>query len=344
MKFAAALCAAALCALLASVSLAASPNRTDLPAGCGPRPSWIESATLSGTTADPLPNCFSSGSNQAETLVSVANNRPYAQLITVHGAEIEQTLSSFTDPLAEKLAEDLSRFSSGTGSSAFLLGPEARATIAIDRPAPGPAHEVVMIPAPVNAFAVADRAWALLSTATRRLPVPAATESCVLAAVYRALSGPLRPERALWQMHSCVNASGLQGNRGKLLRKLAALILGNEAFRRVIHLEGTEPHRARIEFMISPSNPNLVNPDILLGPSNLGTLPSGQRIVRHLSASGGAPPYRFYIVTEAGGPGIPSWLKLAADGTLTVEPPAGSTVNLVVEVVDRNGEHSVVPY
>ncbi len=34
-------------------------------------------------------------------------------------------------------------------------------------------------------------------------------------------------------------------------------------------------------------------------------------------------------------PGVPSWLKLAPDGTLIVEPPVGViAVNLPVEVVD----------
>ena len=48
---------------------------------------------------------------------------------------------------------------------------------------------------------------------------------------------------------------------------------------------------------------------------------------------------------EPGGPSVPPWLRLAADGTLTIEPPIGATsVNLPVEVVDSNGEHSVVPY
>ena len=338
-------CAIALSALLAPASLAASPNRTNLPGGCGPRPSWIESATLPEESQDALPSCFSSSSNQAEALLSIANNRPYAQLITLHGAEIEQTLSSFQDPLAARLTTGLSRLSSPKGSSTFLLGPEEHATLAIDRPAPGAAQAVDMTPAPANAFAVASLAWALLSAASKRLSLPAATQTCILAAVYGALQSPPHPERALWRMQACVNVSHLRMNAQKLLRGLAARLLRAPFFREVVHLQGAESHRARIAFLTSPSNPDLINPEIHLGPANLGTLPSGELTVRHLSASGGAPPYRFYLVPEPGGPGVPSWLKLAADGTLSIEPPVGSfTVALPVEVVDSNGEHSVVGY
>ena len=67
-------------------------------------------------------------------------------------------------------------------------------------------------------------------------------------------------------------------------------------------------------------------------------MPGGRTTVEHLSATGGTPPYRFYLVPEPGGPGVPSWLHLAADGTLTLEPPAGvAAVTLPVEVVDSNG-------
>jgi hypothetical protein len=72
---------------------------------------------------------------------------------------------------------------------------------------------------------------------------------------------------------------------------------------------------------------------------------AGTTTVERLSATGGVPPYRFYAVPEAGGPGVPGWLHLAASGTLILEPPAGATaVTLPVEVVDSTGAHSVTPY
>lgn len=340
-----ALCAAALGVLLAPASLGASSNRTGIPLNCGPTPSWIQSATLPGQAQNAFQGCFSSSSNRAEALLILTNNRPYAQLLELKGGAIEQALSSFSDPLAKKLAEGLSRLSPPNGPSTFMLGPEGRASIAIDRPAPGLGETVEIAPAPANAFAVASQAWKLLSAASTRLSVPVASRSCILAAVQGALQRPPRPERALRRIHACVNTSGLSGTGAKLLARLAGRDLRNAAFHEVIHMEGAELHRARIAFQIPPSNPSLINPQIHLGPASFGTLPSGERTVRHLSASGGTPPYRFYLVPEQGGPGVPPWLTLAADGTLTVEPPVGSTVvNLPVEVVDGNGEHSVGGY
>jgi hypothetical protein len=340
------LCAVLVSAVLAPASPAAITDRTrSLPDGCGPKPSWIASATLPQTAQDQFGGCFASSSNQAEAFLGVTNNRPYAELLTLSGAGIDPPLSSFSDPLAERLASGLSDLGPGGGASTFLLGPGGRATLAIDRPAPGVGQVAQMIAAPANAFAVGALAWGLLSSVSKQVSLPAATLSCVLAAVHGALLSPPRPERALRRIKACVNASGLPGKAEMRLSRLAARALGDGAFRTVLHREGSEPHRARIAFTIAPSNPNLINPEIHLGNANLGTLPSGRRTVRHLSASGGAPPYRFYIVPEQGGPTVPPWLTLAADGTLFVKPPEESlSVNFAVEVIDSNGEHSVVPY
>jgi hypothetical protein len=200
--------------------------------------------------------------------------------------------------------------------------------------------------APDNALGVGALAWALLEAAGKHLSLPLGTRSCIAAAVYGGLSSPPHPEWALRRIHGCVDSSGLPGNAEKLLRKLAYRLLRGPSFRDVVRREGREPHPTRIAFTLAPSNPNLVNPAIHLGPANLGTLLGGQRIVKHLSATGGTPPYRFYIVPESGGPEVPPWLALAADGTVTIEPPVGEPVkvNLAVEVVDSNGEHSIVPY
>jgi hypothetical protein len=341
--FAALLCAICLSGTLAPASRAASPNPANLPGGCGPRPSWIETATLPEEGQAALSACFSSKSNQAEALLNVANNRPYAQLITVSGTSPDLAESSFARSLEGALARLLASSSSGTGTSAFLLGPGERAALAIDRPPPGPAEELHIDPAPDNAFAVAALAWRLLSTAAQRVSLPAATESCIAAAVYGALASPPHPELALERMHFCINAAGLSRIPEQLLRELASRLLRDRFFQEVIEREGTEPHPARIALTTSPSNPDLIDPEIHLGSVSLEAS-AGQRTVEHLSATGGVPPYRYYIIPEPGGPGVPSWFHLAADGTLTLEPPAGaSQVDFLIDVIDANGE-SEVPY
>lgn len=337
---AAVLCAISLTATLASVS----PSPASV-SGCGPKPSWIEGATLPAEGQAPLQSCFSTSSSQAGALLSIANNRPYAQLITVSGAQLDLSESSFADSLEGVLSRLLANSSFGMGPSAFLLGPGEDAKLAIDRPVPGEAEEVQIDPASVNAFAMGALAWMLLNTAAKQLSLPTATRSCIAAVVYDVLSTRFQPEVALGRIHVCVNASHLSRNAERTLRKLAGRLLRGRLFEEVIHREGTEPHPARIAFTMSPSNPSLVNPAIHLGPAAFGTLIGGQRTVEHLSASGGTPPYRFYIVPEPGGASVPSWLHLAADGTLTVEPPEGVTsVSLPIEVVDADGEHSIVPY
>lgn len=333
-------CALALGGALSTASSVAGASRAT-PSGCGQPPAWVQSATVVNEAREQLPACFASGSNQAEAVLSVSNNRPYAQLVTVSGASLDLAESSFHGSLQTALARLLANSSSSHGPAAFLLGPGETATLAFDRPAPGPAQIVHVDPAPDNAFAVGALTWRLLNGASKRVRVPLTVQGCIASAIVGALSGPPGPERALRRIHTCVNAAS-RGPRG-VLEGLAGRVLRDSSFKQVIHREGTEPHRSPIAYAMSASNPNLPNPAIQLGPSNLGGLPAGRLTVRHLTASGGTPPYRFYPALEAGGPGLPSWLHLAADGTLTLEPPADTTsVVVAVEVVDANGEHSVV--
>jgi hypothetical protein len=241
--------AAVLCAIPLSATLAsASPSPANLPS-CGPRPSWIESATLPAEGQGPFQSCFSSNSSQAEALLSIANNRPYAQLITISGAQLDLSESSFAGSLEGALSRLLANSSSGMGPSAFLLGPGEGAKLAIERPAPGEAQRVNVDPASVNAFAVGALAWTLLSTAAKHLSLPTATQSCIAAAVYASLSSPPQPEEALRRMHACVNASRLSRNAEKLLRKLASRLLLRRFFREVIHREGTEPRWPSAAYM-----------------------------------------------------------------------------------------------
>ena len=338
---------ALLCAMCVSAALAgASSGATQSPigsSGCGPTPSWIEQATVSQGPEEALTSCFLSSSSQAEAVLRITNNRPYAQLITVTGATLDLAESAFPQPLEAALSRLLANLSPAGTPSPFLLGPGQGASVSIDRPPPGGAQVVHLYPAPGNAFAVGALAWNLLSSASRSTSLPAITQSCIAAAVHGALSTPPEPEEALRRMHACVDAAPLSANSERQLKKLAGSALRDAAFRQVIHREGTEADPARIAYSTTPSDPNLPNAAIHLSPANIGTLRVGQLTVRHLTATGGAPPYRFYLVPEAGGPAVPSWLKLAADGTLSIEPlTAGSSVNLSVEVVDSNGEHSIV--
>jgi hypothetical protein len=340
---AASVCVIALSALLAPVSLAASPSPSRLPGVCGPPPSWIEGVVLPLESQGPFQACFSSRENLAEAVLSIANNRPYAQLITVPGGALDVAESSFASTLERELSTLLTNSTSGGGTSALLLSPGQTARLLIDRPPPGPAQPVHIDPAPDNAFAVGALAWRLLAAAAAHHLLSAGNRSCVARAVDGALSSPLHPELALRRMHSCVNASGLSGKPARLLQTLARRLLSGSFFEEVVHREGAERRLARVAFTIAPSNPNLRNPSIHLTTTNLGTLPSGERTIEHLTAAGGTPPYRFYFVPERGGPGVPTWLYLAPDGTLVVEPPIGVTaVYVQVEVVDSNGEHSLI--
>jgi len=341
---------AALMLVLCAVSLGATllpvgASATHGPSGCGPSPAWIESATVPAESESPLPSCFASSSGHAEAVLSIVNNRPYAQLITVSGATLDLAESSFHDSLEAALSRMLDNSSSPNTPSLFLLGPAEEVSLTIDRPPPGAAQVVHIDPASDNDFAVAALAWRLLSTAAKHLSLPAGVEDCIAQTLDEGLSDPPQPELSLRQIHACVNASGLSGEAQRLLRKLAGSLLRDDYFHEVIHREGTEPHPARIAYTVAASDPYLVNPAIHLTATKGPEVPAGGRTVTHLTAAGGAPPYRFYFVPEAGGPGVPDWVKLAADGTLVIEPPVGSTVvDVPVEVVDSNGEHSDVAY
>ncbi len=337
-----ALCAIALGVLGASASLKGGSAGAAAPIACAAIPAWIAAATLQQGAEVALASCFSQRSSQAEAVLSIANDRPYAQLI-VSGAAIDLTESTFANPLEAAFSKLLAGSSHGRAPSAVLLGPEQSAMLTIDRPPPGAAQEVHIDAAPDNAFAVASVVWTLLRAAGERRLLTAATDSCVASAVDLSLRGPPRPEKALRRVHACVDTAGLPERAEGLLRALAGRLLRDRLFKRVIRRQGTEPHPARIAFTVAASDPELIDPDIQLGPASFGTVQAGRTTVEHLSATGGKPPYRFYTVTEPGGAGVPSWLHLAADGTLTLEPPPGAApVTLPLEVVDSTGAHSVV--
>jgi len=334
-------CVIALGGVSAPVGLAAASAAPSLPGGCEAKPEWIESATLPAAATDPLRSCFADP-GQAEATLSILNDRPYAQLITVRGTALDLAESSFGSALAETAAGLLAQASAGHGVSAFLLGPGDEAKLAVDRPPPGAGREIHIDPAPDNSFAVGAQAWALLSAAGKRLP--ASTTGCILTAVYGTLSGPPHPAHALERIKACVDAAGLSAHAQRLLRRLAVRPLSDALFEKVIKREGSEPYPARLALWIPPSISGPIDSAISLGPANFN-VPGEEKSVEHLTATGGSPPYRFYVVPEPGQAGVPYWFQLAADGTLILEPPAEfAPFDFFIEVVDSNGERSYVPY
>ena len=320
-------------------------NRADLPGGCGATPSWIDSATLPDSNQDPLPVCFGSQSNDDEATLNIVNNRGYAQTITVSGAKVDVAKSIFAGSFEGQIGKLLAQLSSGNGPSAFVLGPGESATVAIDRPPPQQAAlDIHIDPAAKTASGVGELAWALLTTAKDQVGVPLQTENCVLAAVYNTVSSDRGQDSAINQMHSCVDAaSGLSGVAKDVLQKLAYGLLVDDFFYKVIDLEGDELYPAMIGFTIPGSNPTFTSPDIHISPLNLGTLPDGQTTTVQLTAAGGTAPYRFYIWNEpTNAAKVPSWVHLATDGTLTIEPPtsASGEVSFAVYAFDANGDHS----
>ena len=340
--------ATSLSVILASASSAASsvasPTRPNLLRGCGGVPAWIEGAALSHSARDPLSACFQMGSNQAEALLNVANDRDYTELITLAGIAIDLRASSFSDSTDVVLTRLLE--SRGAGTQMLLLGPYSQATLAMDRPAPEEPAQQVHIAAALGApSALSGRAFTFLSAAKKRLAVPLRLERCLVSRLLGGIASARDGALALDQMRQCVDRASSPATRaGRLLRGLAAGLLSERLLRSASAREQREPHAPGVAFTIGSSTPGPYNPAIHLDVANLGSISDGRETTRHLSASGGVPPYRYYIISEPGGAKTPSWVHLVPDGTLTLAPPAGLDVkvNLSVQVVDGNGERSEV--
>jgi len=89
--------------------------------------------------------------------------------------------------------------------------------------------------------------------------------------------------------------------------------------------------------------PPTENPNIHLGNLSFGALPTGQQTIEHLTASGGTPPYSFAIWNDPGNvANVPSWVNVASDGIVTIDPPAGTnqSVSFYVYASDATGQHS----
>ncbi len=337
--------AGCLTVMLAPVSFAKATATALSPTRCGPHPGWIAHAALPDGGRDPLSVCFTAKSNRAEALLSIQSNRDYAQLITLSGVNVVLFESSFSDSLDAGISSRLWHLSLGKTEEVLMLGPGQRALLAIGRPPPQRASRQVAIEqAPPAAAALGQLARAFLSAA-RGTYISTSIKRCVIASVYGAAVSLARaPISALGQMHACVdrgeNNSHPAGKRR--LRAFARGIFRLARFDVALSLIGaTDRSLSRIAFMIPGSPPGRYNPKIHLGHANFGTVISGRRTVEHLTATGGSPPYRYYLWNESG-MRAPSWLRLAPDGTVIIEPPPGVSVSILVRVyvVDATGAYS----
>ena len=338
------LCASWLTAMLTPVSFAKATATLSSRTRCGPHPSWIAHTVLPAGHQGPLSVCFAARSNRAEALLSIQSHRDYAQLITLSGVNVVFYESSFSDPLEAGVSNWLWHLSLGKTKEVLMLGPGQRALLAIGRPPPQRApRQVGMQQAQPAAAALGHLAWAFLSAAGGTYISPS-IERCVMAGVYTTVSSARTPVSALRGLRACVDGGDNNSHPGskRRLRAVARGIFRLARFDVALNLiGGSDRSLSRVAFTIRGSPPGRYNPKIRLGPANFGTVISGRRTVKHLTATGGSPPYRYYLRNEAG-MRAPSWLHLAPDGTVIIEPPQGVsvTVRVRVYVVDSTGARS----
>jgi hypothetical protein len=311
--------------------------------GCGQAPSWIAAGALPVTARSLLSACFAAGSNQAEALVSVNSNRDYAQLITVGGAGAGLVRSSLPDALGAGLAALLAGAGTEGAPRALVLRPYGHVTFTVDRPAGLASRQIEIALAQGVPSALAGRVWTFLSAARARGLAAAGIESCLAVSLAGALSPLPAPSRLLSRMRLCVRRGTPSDTHvGRVLRGLASGLLSERLLVRAVAREGHGQPGSEIALTIPASAPGPVNPGIRVLAPSIPAVSDGRRTVEHLSASGGTAPYRFYLLGEPGAPNPPSWVTLAPDGTLTIAPPDGVSldVSLTVYVIDADGDYS----
>lgn len=310
---------------------------------CETAPAWISTASLPNAARDTLSACFSARSDQAEALLSVSSTRDYAELITLSG-RVDFGKSSFAGFVGAGLAALLHGFSSAS-SEVLVLGPYEHATLSIDRPAPEVPTKTLRLSAALGVpSALAGRVWSFLSAAARRrVVVPHGIKSCLAASLVGSASSAHVAAALLGRTERCVTDATTSGTQPeRLLRALAGALLSKGLLIRAAALERREPRAAGVAFTIPRTRAGPVNPKIHVTVADLGDVSDGRATVEHLHASGGTPPYRYYLWSEPGVPPVPSWVDLAPDGTLSLEPPGGTStdVSLSVYVIDANGYSS----
>ena len=293
----------------------------------------------------PISACFASGSNQAEALLNISNRQGYAQLITISGIRPVYFESAFSNGLDARISLRLLGRSAGRTTEVLMLGPGQHTLLALGRPAPLRQRRSVSIQqAPPGPSAVAQLAWDFFTDA-RETYISPSIKRCIVASVYTTVPLQSTPVGALGQVHRCVDHGNDRSHPAskRHLRVLARRVFSEArldiALGSIARVDRIAP---KITFVVPGSTPAPVNPKIHLGNANFGEILDGQRTVQHLSATGGKPPYRFYIDNEANSM-APAWLQLAPDGTLIIQPPASivTTVRLRVYIVDSTGDYSL---
>jgi hypothetical protein len=318
-------------------------DRTDLPKGCTSAPGWIDGVTMPDAPQDALPMCIANGSDDAKVLVSVVNNRGYAQIVRISGASFDLHQSRFAGSVDGQFAKVWAQLASAQGSGMFVLGPGEGATVAIKRPATQPIGNVdVHIRAAAHdASAVAAVAWALLNTAKDAVGVPVAMTDCVLRTVYNATADDRGSASALAQIRACTDAAnGLAAQPRAVLASLAKGLLVDDFFFKLVDLQFGDLNAPDAGFTIPGRNPTSAG---IAVNGDLGQVPAGKHSDRLMTASGGTPPYRFAVWNSpANTADVPGWVTVSPDGRVSIDPPAtfAGRVSFYVYASDSAGQHS----
>jgi hypothetical protein len=110
---------------------------------------------------------------------------------------------------------------------------------------------------------------------------------------------------------------------------------------RVTIAHGILYHKTIATYDSAPPSPT--DNSIQVEGLDFGALPAGQETIEHLTASGGTSPYTFAVSPDPGNEAkVPSWVHLAPDGTLTIDPPAetNQSVSFYVYATDADGQDS----
>jgi hypothetical protein len=312
---------------------------------CAKHPAWTTDVALPKGREGPVSACFAARSNQAEALLSIGSRRDYAQLITISGIRPVYFESSFSNGLDATISRRLLNRSAGRATQVLMLGPGQHVLLALGRPTPLPERRSVLIEqAPRASAALGQLAWSFFTDA-RATYISPSIKRCVVASVYTTVSFQRTPAQGLGQMRRCIAHGNDRFHPAskRRLRALAKRVFTDARLGVALGLiAGRDRHLSKIALVIPRSAPGHLNPRIRLGNANFGTVIAGRRTVEHLTATGGKPPYRFYIHNEAELT-APPWLQLAPDGTLVIEPPAGvvTSVRVRVYVVDSTGAYSL---
>ncbi len=319
-------------------------NRTDLPSGCGKSPDWIDWLSPIYSRNDSLPACTGAESDGQTLYIHVANNRGYAQYLTISNATLDVRRSNWSDSLEGMIANQLAAHSSSNSPSSFVLAPGSHAVLAIDRPAEGFGTTAVsMLAAAKGSSAMAAMGWALLNKVREGIGNRVDLVNCVTGSIYNSLASNPGASSAVAQLRSCAGAAAarLKGTAKEVMGKISSAVLVVDLFYKLVDLQADEAIPPSIKFSIHGRNPT--NPAIHVGGLSLGSLPPGERTVVQLTASGGVAPYGFQISHAASNTAkVPSWVQLGSDGKLTIDPPADAAghVGFYVYATDASGQSS----